>query len=79
MDYKSQLQEMVQQSNNGALIYEIIEEKGPAHNRTFVSAVRIGADELGLGKGKSKKEAEQKAAQIAILHLQEQVSNRQEG
>lgn len=77
MDYKSQLQEMVQQSNNGSLFYEIIEEKGPAHNRTFISAVRLGSDELGIGKGKSKKEAEQKAAQIAIVHLQEQASSRQ--
>ena len=41
MDYKSQLQEMVQQMNNGFLNYEIVEEKGPAHNRTFVSSVRL--------------------------------------
>lgn len=79
MDYKSQLQEMVQQSNNGSLLYEIIEEKGPAHNRTFISAVRLGSDELGVGKGKSKKEAEQKAAQLAIGHLKGQASSRQEG
>ncbi|MET0786603.1 MAG: ribonuclease III [Paenisporosarcina sp.] len=79
MDYKSQLQEMVQQSNNGSLVYEIVEEKGPAHNRTFVSVVKLGTEELGLGKGKSKKEAEQKAAQVAITHIQEQASSRQEG
>ncbi len=79
MDYKSQLQEMVQQSNNGSLVYEIVEEKGPAHNRTFVSVVKLGAEELGLGKGKSKKEAEQKAAQVAITHIIEQASSRQEG
>jgi len=79
MDYKSQLQEMVQQMNNGSLHYEIIEEKGPAHNRTFVSSVRLGNDELGEGKGKSKKEAEQKAAQVAINRLQEQMGSRQEG
>jgi len=79
MDYKSQLQEMVQQMNNGSLHYEIVEEKGPAHNRTFVSSVRLGNDELGEGKGKSKKEAEQKAAQVAINRLQGQVASRQEG
>ncbi|PUB18147.1 RNAse III [Paenisporosarcina sp. OV554] len=79
MDYKSQLQEMVQQTNNGSLSYEIIEEKGPAHNRTFVSSVRLGNSELGIGNGKSKKEAEQKAAQVAIVHLQEQATSRQEG
>jgi len=79
MDYKSQLQEMIQQMNNGSLHYVIIEEEGPAHNRTFVSSVRLGNDELGEGKGKSKKEAEQKAAQIAIKRFQEQMASRQEG
>jgi len=79
MDYKSQLQEIVQKMNNGLLIYEIVEEKGPAHNRIFVSSVRIGSNELGEGKGKSKKEAEQKAAQVAIIHLESQVESRQEG
>ncbi|WP_019416053.1 ribonuclease III [Paenisporosarcina sp. TG20] len=79
MDYKSQLQEIVQQMNNGVLSYEIVEEQGPAHNRTFVSNVRLENNELGVGKGKSKKEAEQKAAQVAIILLQSQAVNRQEG
>lgn len=79
MDYKSQLQEMIQQMNNGSLTYEIVEEKGPAHNRTFVSSVRLGNNELGIGNGKSKKEAEQQAAQVAIVHLQEDATSRQEG
>ncbi len=71
MDYKSQLQELVQQKNTGVLIYEIIEEKGPAHSRVFVTRVSLGDLELGVGDGRSKKEAEQKAAQLAILKLQE--------
>ena len=71
MDYKSQLQELVQQKNTGSLNYEIIEEKGPAHSRIFVTRVSLGDQELGLGDGRSKKEAEQKAAQLAILKLQE--------
>ncbi|QBP41488.1 ribonuclease III [Paenisporosarcina antarctica] len=79
MDYKSQLQEIVQKMNNGLLIYEIVDEKGPAHNRIFVSSVRLGSNELGEGKGKSKKEAEQKAAQVAIIHLESQAESRQEG
>ncbi len=66
MDFKSQLQEMVQQSNNGVLHYEIVDEKGPAHNRTFVSRVLLNEQELGIGRGKSKKEAEQQAAQSAM-------------
>jgi ribonuclease III len=69
MDFKSQLQELVQQSNNGILHYEIIDEKGPAHNRIFVSRVLLNGDELGIGRGKSKKEAEQQAAQNAMVAL----------
>lgn len=72
MDFKSQLQEMVQQSNNGFLHYEIVDEKGPAHNRTFVSRVLLNEQELGLGRGKSKKEAEQQAAQSAMQKLKQQ-------
>ncbi|WP_313891295.1 ribonuclease III [Psychrobacillus sp.] len=71
MDYKSQLQEVIQQQNNGMLSYEIVEEKGPAHNRTFVSRVILNAKELGIGNGRSKKEAEQQAARLAILALKD--------
>ncbi len=69
MDYKSRLQEIVQQKNNGQLQYEIIEEKGPAHAKKFVTVVRLGDVELGTGLGKSKKEAEQEAARHAIQEL----------
>ncbi|MEG0448315.1 MAG: ribonuclease III [Lysinibacillus sp.] len=72
MDFKSQLQEMVQQTNNGILHYEIIDEKGPAHNRTFISSVLLNGHELGRGCGKSKKEAEQQAAQCAMQLMREQ-------
>lgn len=72
MDFKSQLQEMVQQTSNGILQYEIVDERGPAHNRTFVSSVLLNEQELGIGRGKSKKEAEQRAAQCAIRILNEQ-------
>jgi ribonuclease III len=69
MDYKSRLQEIVQQNNNGQLQYEIIEEKGPAHAKKFVTVVRLGGQDLGTGLGKSKKEAEQEAARHAIQVL----------
>lgn len=72
MDFKSQLQEMVQQSNHGILHYEIVDEKGPAHNRTFVSRVLLNEQELGVGRGKSKKEAEQQAAQSAMQKLKQE-------
>jgi len=70
MDYKSRLQEIVQQTNNGSLHYEIIEEKGPAHAKKFVTVVRLGDEEMGTGIGKSKKEAEQEAARHAIGKLE---------
>ncbi|WOV86146.1 ribonuclease III [Sporosarcina oncorhynchi] len=69
MDYKSRLQEMVQQTNTGSLAYEIIEEKGPAHAKKFVTVVRLDDRELGTGIGRSKKEAEQEAARQAIYVL----------
>ncbi|WP_432359390.1 ribonuclease III [Sporosarcina sp. UB5] len=69
MDYKSRLQEIVQQTNSGSLNYEIIEEKGPAHAKKFVTVVRLDNRELGTGIGRSKKEAEQEAAHQAIQVL----------
>lgn len=69
MDYKSQLQENIQQTINGQLQYEVIEEKGPAHSKTFVTVVRLEDKTLGMGEGKSKKEAEQEAARHAIIEL----------
>ena len=44
-------------------------EKGPAHNREFVSNVFLNGEELGTGSGRSKKEAEQHAAQMALEKL----------
>ncbi|MFC3882605.1 ribonuclease III [Bacillus songklensis] len=69
MDYKSQLQEMVQRDGAGQLEYKVLQEKGPAHNREFVSRVSLNGEVLGTGVGRSKKEAEQKAAQEAIAKL----------
>ncbi|MCM3637906.1 ribonuclease III [Sporosarcina luteola] len=69
MDYKSRLQEIVQQTNSGSLNYEIVEEKGPAHAKKFVTVVRLENRELGTGIGRSKKEAEQEAARQAIQVL----------
>ncbi|GAA0331575.1 ribonuclease III [Bacillus carboniphilus] len=69
MDFKSQLQEFIQREASGQLSYEILEEKGPAHNREFVSRVSLNGEELGVGSGRSKKEAEQHAAQLALQTL----------
>ncbi|MCZ2258817.1 ribonuclease III [Sporosarcina sp. G11-34] len=72
MDYKSRLQEIVQQTNSGQLQYEVIEEKGPAHAKVFVTVVQLSDEQLGKGSGKSKKEAEQEAARHAIGELKRQ-------
>ncbi len=73
MDYKSQLQEFVQRDNAGHIEYEILQEKGPAHNREFVSRVCLNGNQLGVGNGRSKKEAEQHAAQMALETLKQQI------
>ena len=71
-DFKSQLQEAIQRVGLGVIEYEIIEERGPAHSREFISRVQV-ADELeGIGTGRSKKEAEQQAAKQALLELKKQ-------
>lgn len=66
MDFKSQLQELIQRDGTGLIEYKILQEKGPAHNREFVSRVSMNGKELGIGTGRSKKEAEQHAAQMAL-------------
>ena len=64
-DYKTKLQEVVQ-TDKKSLEYVITNEYGEAHNKTFEVAVKIDNIVYGKGKGKSKKEAEQKAALDAL-------------
>ena len=71
MDFKSQLQELIQRDNSGTLQYKILQEKGPAHNREFISTVSLNGDTLGTGVGKSKKEAEQRAAELALREIKQ--------
>ncbi|MGE5371012.1 MAG: ribonuclease III [Solirubrobacterales bacterium] len=65
-DFKSRLQELAQSTGKDNVFYEILKESGPAHNRTFEAAVYFQNRLLAKGAGKSKKEAEQKAAEIAL-------------
>ena len=67
-DYKTKLQELVQQKDKHAT-YMGVSEKGPEHNKVFVVAVHIDGKFLADGKGRSKKEAEQNAAKNALLLL----------
>lgn len=68
-DYKTELQEFTQHHNMGQLEYRIVEERGPAHEREFVSEVYMGNERIGKGNGRSKKEAEQQAAAVALGQL----------
>ncbi|MCX7568457.1 ribonuclease III [Tumebacillus sp. DT12] len=68
-DYKTMLQEHVQREGLGALVYQILEERGPAHNREFVARVMLDQKPMGEGSGRSKKEAEQHAARMTMMML----------
>ncbi len=70
IDYKTQLQEAVQKMGDQKIQYEIVEEKGPDHNKLFAVQVKIADKAMGYGEGKSKKEAEQNAASMALVKLQ---------
>jgi ribonuclease III len=68
-DFKTMLQEYVQREMLGELRYKIVSEKGPAHHREFVAKVWIDQKEMGTGMGFSKKEAEQRAAEVTLKML----------
>jgi ribonuclease-3 len=65
-DYKSQLQELIQQQERRLPRYRITGQRGPEHDRAFVVVVEVNGRVLGEGRGRSKKEAEQAAAQQAV-------------
>ena len=67
-DYKSALQEYVQ-TEQRSLVYNVIGEEGPAHNKRFTVEVKIDDIVFGTGKAGSKKEAEQEAAKNALSKL----------
>lgn len=67
-DYKSSLQEYVQTTQQ-SLIYDLVSEDGPAHDRIFTVEVRIDDIVYGTGVGSTKKEAEQEAAKVALNKL----------
>jgi ribonuclease-3 len=69
VDYKSQLQELVQAKGQSTPVYQLIEASGPDHLKEFTVEVRVGDTVLGRGSGKSKKAAEGEAARIALEHL----------
>lgn len=68
-DYKSHLQELLQKTDNEPIIYDIIHERGPDHDKLFTAQVSHHSKILGIGEGKTKKEAEQCAAFYALEAL----------
>ena len=65
-DYKTQLQEVIQQNPEEKLSYQVEEESGPDHDKHFVVAVYLNSNCMGRGAGHSKKIAEQHAAKEAL-------------
>lgn len=70
-DSKTILQEMIQSEHKDQLMYELLKEEGPDHDKEFTTRVMIGDRELGRGRGRTKKASEQEAAYYAILKLKE--------
>ena len=68
-DYKTALQELVQQKKNQVLSYTLVGESGPDHDKRFEVEVKLNGKVVGLGSGSSKKRAEQDAARTAIEAL----------
>lgn len=70
-DSKSNLQEVIQGVLKKDFHYELLEESGPEHDKTFVVDVVMEQERLGRGSGRTKKAAEQQAAYRALLRLRE--------
>ena len=68
-DYKTKLQELVQQKKNQVLSYRLAGQSGPDHDKKFDVEVSLNGQVVGSGSGSSKKRAEQMAAQCAIEKL----------
>jgi ribonuclease-3 len=68
-DFKSRLQERTQQTMRATPTYRIIGETGPPHDRAFIAQVSVGKRVLARGEGRSKKIAEQAAAELALEEL----------
>jgi len=68
IDFKSALQELLAQ-RGARVTYEVVAATGPPHQRTFEVAAIVDSERVGRGKGRSKKAAEQIAAEEALAHL----------
>ena len=69
MDHKTRLQEVLQKSGDVTIDYRLVNEEGPAHERIFTIDVYADDRLIGSGQGKSKKLAEQDAAEKALIKI----------
>ena len=69
-DFKTLLQELVQRRSDQVLRYEMTGESGPDHAKVFEASVSVNGNVVGVGTGRSKKEAEQAAARSALEKMQ---------
>ena len=69
-DYKTALQELIQQQKNQVLTYELTGQSGPDHDKRFAVRVLLNGTPIGSGEGTSKKRAEQDAARNALETMQ---------
>ncbi len=65
-DYKTALQQIIQQGNTERLVYTVVSENGPDHDKTFTVEARLNSNVIGVGTGSSKRSAEQAAAKEAL-------------
>ena len=70
VDYKTALQELIQQRKDQVLCYTLVGESGPDHDKLFQVQVSLNGTSIGTGTGRSKKRAEQEAAHNALEALQ---------
>jgi ribonuclease-3 len=68
-DYKTRLQELLQEKYRKAPRYAVIKQEGPDHSKTFFVEVRLEERVMAIGSGKSKKQAEQQAAEQALKEV----------
>ena len=73
-DYKTALQELIQARHKLSPTYHLLEETGPSHARSFLVELRLGETILARGEGPSKKQAEQRAARLALEKLRNDTS-----
>ena len=70
-DYKTELQELIQQKPGRILQYSLVDESGPDHCKQFSFEAILDGAPIGFGTGRTKKEAEQNAAHSALLFLKD--------